>query len=100
MQQNTLIKDNMKTAIEWLVSQLNKEGFAQVVTDEEIAQALAMEKQQIKNAYYTGGDDEIDNPYREAEQYYNETFCRQFIADNKTSSATKCICGKEKFEHI
>ena len=34
------------TAVEWLVSQLNKQGFAQVVTDEEIEQAKEMEKQQ------------------------------------------------------
>ena len=27
------------TSIEWLISQLNKQGFAQVVTDEEIKQA-------------------------------------------------------------
>jgi predicted GNAT family acetyltransferase len=35
-----------KTAVEWLVSQLNKQGFAQVVTDEEIKQAKEMEKKQ------------------------------------------------------
>jgi predicted GNAT family acetyltransferase len=39
-----------QTAVEWLVSQLNKQGFAQVVTDEEIEQAKEMEKQQ-KIAY-------------------------------------------------
>ena len=33
-----------QTAGEWLVSQLNKEGFAQVVTDEELEQAKEMEK--------------------------------------------------------
>jgi predicted GNAT family acetyltransferase len=36
----------MITAVEWLVSQLNKKGFAQVVTDEEIEQAKEMEKEQ------------------------------------------------------
>jgi predicted GNAT family acetyltransferase len=40
-----------QTAVEWLVSQLNKQGFAQVVTDEEIKQAKEMEKQQIIDAY-------------------------------------------------
>jgi hypothetical protein len=35
------------SAVEWLVSQLNKQGFAQVVTDEEIKQAKEMEKNQI-----------------------------------------------------
>ena len=37
----------MITAVEWLVSQLNKEGFAQVVTDEELEQAKAMEKEHM-----------------------------------------------------
>ena len=61
-----------QTAVEWLVSQLNKQGFAQVVTDEEINQAIAMEKEQIKDAWDNGCEDDgiIDN----AEQYYNETF--------------------------
>ena len=38
-----------QTAVEWLVSQLNKQGFTQVVTDEEINQAKAMEEERIKN---------------------------------------------------
>jgi predicted GNAT family acetyltransferase len=58
------------TAVNWLVSQLNKKGFAQVVTDEEIEQAKEMEKQQImktrQDIYVTG---DLNN-----EQYYNETF--------------------------
>ena len=41
-----------QTAVEWLVSQLNKQGFAQVVTDEEIKQAKEMEAQQSQ-AYAT-----------------------------------------------
>jgi len=36
-----------QTAVEWLVSQLNKPGFAEVVTDEEIRQAKEMEKEQM-----------------------------------------------------
>lgn len=35
-----------QTAVEWLIEQLNKKGFAPVVTDEEIEQAKAMEKEQ------------------------------------------------------
>jgi len=38
-----------QTAVEWLVSILNKEGFAPVLTNEEIKQAKEIEKQQIKN---------------------------------------------------
>jgi hypothetical protein len=51
------------------------------LTDEQQAQfeglfqqAFDMEKEQIKRAYYAGDNDVMDNPYREAEQYYNETF--------------------------
>ena len=63
----------MKTAVEWLVSQLNKKGFAQVVTDEEINKAKEMEKEQIENAYWDGGQD-VPMRGKQCEQYYNETF--------------------------
>ena len=68
--------DNNKTAVEWLVSQLNKQGFAKVVTDEEIEQAKAMEKEQIENAFENGVEDIIYSRanYEDGEQYYNETF--------------------------
>jgi hypothetical protein len=59
-----------QTAVEWLVSQLNKQGFAQVVTDEEIEQAKEMEKQQIIDAFTNGDNYNFAN----GEQYYNETF--------------------------
>ena len=35
-----------QTAVQWLVSILNKQGFAPVLTDEEIQQAKEMEEQQ------------------------------------------------------
>jgi len=70
-----------QTAVEWLISKLNKEGFAQVVTDEEIQQAKSMEKEQIIDAWDDGYDkgtrdriEKISNPVGNAEQYYNETF--------------------------
>ena len=67
-----------QTAVDWLVSQLNKEGFAQVVTDEEIEQAKAMEKEQIIESYCVGCAEIIkDNsifPRETSEKYYNETF--------------------------
>jgi len=62
-----------QTAVEWLVNQLNKEGFAQVVTDEEIEQAKEMEKEQICNAY-TMGVSPMLSIWRYGEDYYNETF--------------------------
>jgi predicted GNAT family acetyltransferase len=65
-----------QTAVEWLVSQLNKQGFAQVVTDEEIKKAKEMEKEQIIEAHEEGF---YSPPFRmsrrrEAKQYYNETY--------------------------
>ncbi len=63
------------TAVEQLVEQLKKRHLLNFTgIDKIIEQALEMEKKQIKNAYYTGGDDVEDNRDREAEQYYNETF--------------------------
>ena len=62
------------TAIEWLVSQLNKQGFAQVVTDEEINQAKEMEKEQLYNFYVQGGIDCVTQADRTVEDFYNETF--------------------------
>ena len=62
-----------QTAVEWLVSYLNKQGFAQVVTDEESKQSNEMFEQQIKDAWNNGFRefyDESSTP----EQYYNETF--------------------------
>jgi hypothetical protein len=76
-----------QTAVEWLVEQLKEYDFADIkdqenyiikiqswVLAEKIEQAKEMEKEQIKNAYYTGGDDVEDNRDREAEKYYNETY--------------------------
>jgi len=63
-----------QTAVEWLIEQLNKKGFAPVVTDEEIEQAKAMEKDQIIEAWMA-----TDNPLQRmsAEQYYNEQYKNQ-----------------------
>jgi hypothetical protein len=69
------------SAIEWLIEQLNKKGYAPVVTDEEIQQAKEMEKQQIID--FT--DNYVDNcvipnenmaipTIMDVPQYYNETF--------------------------
>ena len=57
------------TAVEFLVEKLNLHEYEDV-----IEHAKAMEKEQIKKAYYAGDNDVKDNPDREAEQYYNETF--------------------------
>jgi hypothetical protein len=60
------------TAVEWLVSHLNKQEWFTYKQREYIEQAKEMEKQQIIDAYNEGGcnwDSEL-----EAEQYYNDTF--------------------------
>jgi hypothetical protein len=52
----------MKTAVEWLVKELNLEGY-----DYTVEQAKKIEKEQIMNAHYEGSEN-----YKR--QYYNETF--------------------------
>jgi hypothetical protein len=50
------------TAVEWLVKELNLEGY-----DYTVEQAKKIEKEQIMNAHYEGSEN-----YKR--QYYNETF--------------------------
>jgi len=61
------------TAVEWLVEQLflNNEIFG--VSKELFEQAKAMEKEQIKDAYWDGGQD-IPLTEERCNHYYNETF--------------------------
>ena len=66
-----------QTAVDWLVSQLNKPGFAEVITEEEIQQAKEMEKKQIEEAFFEG----ITTPDGSTilyslspEDYYSNTF--------------------------
>ena len=74
-----------QTAVEWLVEQLEimeSKAYNNMIQiemgrdnyKEIIEQAKEMEKEQIRNAYYTGVDDVEDNIDREAEQYYKETY--------------------------
>jgi hypothetical protein len=50
------------TVVEWLVKELNLEGY-----DYTVEQAKKIEKEQIMNAHYEGSEN-----YKR--QYYNETF--------------------------
>lgn len=94
-----------QTAVEWLYDQLEFDDSISMDDIEKIfKQAKQMEKEQIKDAWVDG----VTNwdSEKEVEDYIKETFksekdfsCVQFILDNKTSSATKCICGKEKWQH-
>lgn len=62
------------TAVDWLIKQLNKKGFAPVVTNEEIYQAKQLEKQQIIDASYHGSQNLPYEVKSKSEQYYTETY--------------------------
>lgn len=66
--------EKQKTAVDWLVERLNKEGFAQVVTDEEIQQSKYMEAQQILSAWYDGYDKHAFNQPKNGIEYYLTTY--------------------------
>jgi hypothetical protein len=96
-----------QTAVEWLMQEIDNKDMGEIPVwiYDFCKKALEIEKEQICNAWENGYD-ELDRTGRTSLNYYHETFkleqhftCEQFISDNKTSSTTKCICGKEKFEH-
>ena len=69
-----------KTAVEWLVQQVNSDCLnSSFIRIELVREAKEMEKEQIKDAYEQGFDDACDDAneimpqYAGAEQYYNET---------------------------
>jgi hypothetical protein len=57
-----------ETATEWLFKYLWEEPKDKFTWNAILDKAKEMEKQQIENAYNVG------NPYKTAEQYYNQTF--------------------------
>ena len=66
-----------QTAVNWLVEQMKKPYSDKYIMD-ILDQALAMEKEQIKNAYVKGQSDcEIFTMESESEQYYTHTFTEQ-----------------------
>jgi hypothetical protein len=69
-------QERKQTAVDWLIGQLNKPGFSQVVTDEEITRAKEIEKEQIMNSYEQGikDDDGYGGYISNSENYYNETY--------------------------
>ena len=72
----------MKTAVEWLVEELEDNGINLDLASELIEQAKGMEESVTKTAYEVGiarglsYDEEIyhKNNWWSSEQYYNETF--------------------------
>jgi hypothetical protein len=63
-----------QTAVEFLVSILNKDGFAPVLTDEEIQQAKQMEKEQMIDSILDNRNITSQVTLKDVEQYYNETY--------------------------
>jgi len=64
-----------QTAVEWLVNEYAKAFKISVnaVMGETIEQAKAMEKEQLENAYFNGGADNM-NDEGSFEEYYNQTY--------------------------
>jgi hypothetical protein len=62
----------MKTAIQWLEEEIGKNNMGSFLK-QLIQQAKDMEKEQIENAYWDGGQD-IPLSEQRCKQYYNETF--------------------------
>ena len=63
-----------QTAVDLLVSILNKDGFTPVLTDEEIQQARQMEKEQIEETYNQACLDAFIDDNKYGKDYYNETY--------------------------
>jgi len=61
-----------QTAVEWLEEKA-KEFSIDLDLLHYFEQAKEMEKQQIENAYWNGGQD-IPSTEKRCEEYYNETF--------------------------
>ena len=71
-----------QTAVEWLEQQLYKAGWEQLNHEEKMnicCTAKMMEKEQIKDAYSFGIQDEY---VIGSKQYYNETFKQQSVTDD------------------
>jgi pyruvate/2-oxoglutarate dehydrogenase complex dihydrolipoamide dehydrogenase (E3) component len=65
----------MKTAIDWLVEELTKNGHNFKLYKKEIEQAKEMEKQQIIDAaMVTHPMSRVGLTEEQAEQYFNETY--------------------------
>lgn len=61
---------NKQTAVEWLASELLKDGF--IIPIGYYFKAKAMEKKQIKEDYLQGIDSILE--HRNEEEYYEETY--------------------------
>lgn len=66
-----------QTAVEWLVEQIKSDQNQKALSASEwmevIEQAKAMEREQIEEAYWEGGQD-VPVHGKQCEQYYNKTY--------------------------
>jgi hypothetical protein len=60
-----------KTAVQWLIDEINEKHF--FLFSKLGEQALKIEKEQIEDAYIMGSYDMADKEFR-PEQYYNEIY--------------------------
>jgi hypothetical protein len=67
--------ENKQTAVEWIVSKLSITF--QTMYIEEIEQAKQMEEDKIREAYYRGVRDEMQNIGKDFEDYYKETYGKE-----------------------
>jgi hypothetical protein len=64
-----------KTAVQWLIKQIEKTTYLYEDDKQAMKVALEMEKQQIIDAYETAIETDVYNePLKTGEQYYNQTF--------------------------
>jgi hypothetical protein len=68
---NKKTNETKQTAVDKIVSLLNKKGFSPVLTDEEIKSFKEMEEVQIINAYTQGQYDGDNIREGDAYEYYN-----------------------------
>jgi hypothetical protein len=70
-----MTNNKQQTAVDKIVTLLNKKGFSPVLTDEEIKFFKEMEKEQSMNDFSMGiGNANRMEATKDAETYYNETY--------------------------
>lgn len=70
-----------QTAVEWFQSQIINivNGNCELSEIEVFEKAKRMEQDQIQDAFYFGVDVDsfnVENPYKEAEKYYQKTYAK------------------------
>jgi phage tail tape-measure protein len=63
----------MKTAVEWLIDELYKQGIS-LYTPELIEQAKEMEHEQMETTWNNAIDAELKDKWQSFDQFHNQTF--------------------------